>query len=348
MAASPDRRPSRDRDPQSGQARRDARPAGDLRRRRRIGGRARPARAGGNRHDASAPTRGSRPKPRRRRRTCRPSPTIPGLAVDALDGEPGIHSARWAGPDKDFRFAMNKIQSLLIERGAKTAGAPARRISSRRCASPGPTAMSRSSRRTVDGTVVWPPRGTLGFGYDPLFLPDGQTRTFGEMPSEEKHGLPPHGRGLSHRARAFLKLAEACLAQALIATPTPFGVYVHWPFCLSKCPYCDFNSHVRHAAIDEPRFLRAFAGRDRRDRGARARPHRVEHLPRRRHAVADAARDRRRDPRRHRQALDRARPTSRSRSKPIRPASRRRAFAAIARPASTASRSACRRSTMPR
>ena len=66
---------------------------------------------------------------------------------------------------------------------------------------------------TVDGTVVWPPRGNLGFGYDPLFLPDGQTRTFGEMPSEEKHGLPPHGRGLSHRARAFLKLAEACLVK---------------------------------------------------------------------------------------------------------------------------------------
>jgi XTP/dITP diphosphohydrolase len=58
---------------------------------------------------------------------------------------------------------------------------------------------------------VWPPRGDKGFGYDPIFLPDGHTRTFGEMASEEKHGLPPWGRGLSHRARAFLKLAEACL-----------------------------------------------------------------------------------------------------------------------------------------
>ena len=61
--------------------------------------------------------------------------------------------------------------------------------------------------------MVWPPRGTLGFGYDPLFLPDGQTQTFGEMSAKEKHGLPPYGRGLSHRARAFLKLAEACLAK---------------------------------------------------------------------------------------------------------------------------------------
>jgi XTP/dITP diphosphohydrolase len=65
----------------------------------------------------------------------------------------------------------------------------------------------------VDGTLVSPPRGTKGFGYDPMFLPDGHTRTFGEMDSTEKHGLPPLGTGLSHRARAFLKLVEACLAK---------------------------------------------------------------------------------------------------------------------------------------
>jgi XTP/dITP diphosphohydrolase len=64
---------------------------------------------------------------------------------------------------------------------------------------------------TVDGTLVWPPRGDKGFGYDPMFLPAGEALTFGEMSSEDKHGLPPRGRGLSHRARAFLKLAEACL-----------------------------------------------------------------------------------------------------------------------------------------
>ena len=116
--------------------------------------------------------------------------------------------------------------------------------------------MSRSSRRRVDGTVVWPPRGDLGFGYDPLFLPDGQTRTFGEMPSEEKHGLPPHGRG-PFAPRPRLPQARGGVS-CENADATGFGVYVHWPFCLSKCPYCDFNSHVRHAAIDEPRFLRAF------------------------------------------------------------------------------------------
>jgi XTP/dITP diphosphohydrolase len=59
--------------------------------------------------------------------------------------------------------------------------------------------------------LVWPPRGTAGFGYDPMFLPDGHARTFGEMTSEEKHGLPPRGPGLSHRARAFMQLAAACL-----------------------------------------------------------------------------------------------------------------------------------------
>ena len=135
-----------------------------------------------------------------------------GLAVDALDGQPGIHSARWAGPDKDFRFAMNKIQSLLIERGAKAAERRRGHFVSALCLA-WPDGHVEEFEATVDGTVVWPPRGTLGFGYDPLFLPDGQTQTFGEMPSEEKHGLPPHGRGLSHRARAFLKLAEACLAR---------------------------------------------------------------------------------------------------------------------------------------
>ena len=135
-----------------------------------------------------------------------------GLAVDALDGEPGIHSARWAGPDKDFRAAMNKIQTLLMERGAK---APERRrghFVSALCVA-WPDGHVEEFEATVDGNVVWPPRGNLGFGYDPLFLPDGETKTFGEMSSEDKHGLPPRGRGLSHRARAFLKLAGACLGK---------------------------------------------------------------------------------------------------------------------------------------
>ena len=134
-----------------------------------------------------------------------------GLVVDALNGDPGIYSARWAGPDKDFRAAMNKIQSLLVEHGAKAPEQRRGHFVSALCVA-WPDGHFEEFEATVDGTIVWPPRGTLGFGYDPLFRPDGHDRTFGEMPSEEKHGLPPHGRGLSHRARAFLKLADACLS----------------------------------------------------------------------------------------------------------------------------------------
>jgi XTP/dITP diphosphohydrolase len=133
-----------------------------------------------------------------------------GLVVDALGGEPGIHSARWAGEGKDFRGAMNRIQTLLIERGAK---APAQRrahfIAALCLAWPDGHVEEFEGR--VDGTAVWPPRGEAGFGYDPLFMPDGFDRTFGQMSADEKHGLPPKGQRLSHRARAFVKLADACL-----------------------------------------------------------------------------------------------------------------------------------------
>jgi XTP/dITP diphosphohydrolase len=133
-----------------------------------------------------------------------------GLAVDALGGEPGIHSARWAGPSKDFAGAMARIDALLRERGATT---PARRRAqfvSALCVA-WPDGHVEEFEATVDGMLVWPPRGDKGFGYDPMFLPDGFALTFGEMTSDDKHGLPPKGQGLSHRARAFLKLAEACL-----------------------------------------------------------------------------------------------------------------------------------------
>ncbi len=133
-----------------------------------------------------------------------------GLVVDALGGEPGIHSARWAGPDKDFAAAMARIDALLRQRGALTADARKAHFVSALCLA-WPDGHSEAFEARVDGTLVWPPRGDRGFGYDPLFLPDGFDHTFGEMTSDQKHGLPPRGLGLSHRARAFLKLAEACL-----------------------------------------------------------------------------------------------------------------------------------------
>jgi XTP/dITP diphosphohydrolase len=133
-----------------------------------------------------------------------------GLAVDALDGHPGIFSARWAGPEKDFQRAMQRVEDELRARGAQAPSQRKGHFVSALCVA-WPDGHVETFEAKVDGTLVWPPRGDQGFGYDPIFLPDGHSRTFGEMPSEEKHGLPPQGRGLSHRARAFLKLAEACL-----------------------------------------------------------------------------------------------------------------------------------------
>ncbi len=133
-----------------------------------------------------------------------------GLAVDALDGAPGIYSARWAGPDKNFRSAMETIEDKLHERGATTPDRRKAHFVSALCVA-WPDGHLEDFEAKVDGVLIWPPRGDKGFGYDPMFLPDGHERTFGEMPSVEKHGLPPHGGGLSHRARAFLKLAQACL-----------------------------------------------------------------------------------------------------------------------------------------
>jgi XTP/dITP diphosphohydrolase len=134
-----------------------------------------------------------------------------GLTVDALDGDPGIYSARWAGPEKDFRRAMQAVEDKLRERGARERSQRNAHFVSALCLA-WPDGHVEEFEGTVDGTLVWPPRGERGFGYDPMFLPMGHTRTFGEMTNVEKHGLPPRGKGLSHRARAFLKLAEACLA----------------------------------------------------------------------------------------------------------------------------------------
>ena len=133
-----------------------------------------------------------------------------GLAVDALGGAPGIHSARWAGDDKNFMRAMQTIESMLQDHGADRPALRTAQFVSALCVA-WPDGHVEEFEATVDGTLMWPPRGTAGFGYDPMFLPDGHARTFGEMAPDEKHGLPPKGQGLSHRARAFLKLAAACL-----------------------------------------------------------------------------------------------------------------------------------------
>jgi XTP/dITP diphosphohydrolase len=132
-----------------------------------------------------------------------------GLCVEALDGAPGIYSARWAGETRDFGSAMRKVAAELEARAA-TPPFRAAFISALCLAWPDGHAEEFEGR--VDGELVFPPRGTKGFGYDPIFLPDERTKTFGEMMSAEKHAMPADGsRALSHRARAFQALARSCL-----------------------------------------------------------------------------------------------------------------------------------------
>ncbi len=120
-----------------------------------------------------------------------------GLAVDALGGQPGIYSARWAGPEKDFPAAMSRIEEALA--GARDRGA--RFVCALALAWPDDHV--ETFEGTVAGELVWPPRGQAGFGYDPIFLPRGHEATFGEMDPARKHAI-------SYRADAFRQLVTAC------------------------------------------------------------------------------------------------------------------------------------------
>ncbi len=124
-----------------------------------------------------------------------------GLAVAALDGQPGIYSARWAGPERDFAAAMERVEHAL----GSGADRRARFVSTLTLAWPDGHLETHEGR--VTGTLVWPPRGDNGFGYDPMFRPDGHEMTFGEMAPDDKHAI-------SHRADAFRKLIDACFDDA--------------------------------------------------------------------------------------------------------------------------------------
>ena len=120
-----------------------------------------------------------------------------GLVVNALDGKPGIHSARWAGPDRDFGTAMARVERELADKDDRSAF-----FICALCLA-WPDGHQEVFEGRVDGDLVWPPRGDRGFGYDPVFRPDGYEITFGEMEPGSKHAM-------SHRARAFERfLAEA-------------------------------------------------------------------------------------------------------------------------------------------
>jgi XTP/dITP diphosphohydrolase len=136
-----------------------------------------------------------------------------GLCVAALDGAPGLFSARWAGKPAGFQAAMARIEQELERRD--NANRSAHFVSALVVA--WPDGHDELFEGRIHGTLVWPPRGDKGFGYDPMFQPEGQTRTFGELSSDEKHGIDwsaPDPQPLSHRARAFLDLARGCLGYA--------------------------------------------------------------------------------------------------------------------------------------
>ncbi len=124
-----------------------------------------------------------------------------GLVVHALDGDPGIYSARWAGPDRDFALAMRRVEEALEARGARDRSAHFVCV----LALCWPDGHAEHFEGRVHGTLVWPPRGDRGFGYDPIFRPDGHAETFGEMDPGAKDAM-------SHRAIAFGQLIDACFA----------------------------------------------------------------------------------------------------------------------------------------
>lgn len=125
-----------------------------------------------------------------------------GLEVEALDGAPGIYSARWAGPEKDFAAAMARVERELAARQATEPPQRRANFTAALCLAT-PDGKAQIFEGKVFGSLVWPPRGDRGFGYDPMFLADGETETFGEMDPARKHAI-------SHRARAFHLFVEAC------------------------------------------------------------------------------------------------------------------------------------------
>ena len=137
-----------------------------------------------------------------------------GLVIDALDGAPGVYTANWAETadgTRDFAMAMEKVEKALADKGVTDSKDRTARFVSVLCLA-WPDGHTEMFRGEIEGTVVWPPRGTAGFGYDPVFQPEGFDTTFGEMPSEQKHGWKPgDATALSHRARAFKLFVESCL-----------------------------------------------------------------------------------------------------------------------------------------
>lgn len=135
-----------------------------------------------------------------------------GLSVDALNGRPGVYTANWAqsGAVRDYAIGMRRVEGSLQALGATEPGLRRAAFNATICLA-NPAGDEALYVGIAPGTLVWPPRGTLGFGFDPMFSPDGYDITFGEMSSDEKHSWAPGKPGLSHRARAFAKFVEDAL-----------------------------------------------------------------------------------------------------------------------------------------
>jgi len=138
-----------------------------------------------------------------------------GLCVDALNGEPGVYTADWAATTngRDYQMAMRRVEDRLQATGANSPGLRKGSFNATLCLAH-PDGRDDLYVGQVSGTMVWPPRGDKGFGFDPMFMPDGFDITFGEMPSSAKHSWAPGQVGLSHRARAFAKFVEGAIEQS--------------------------------------------------------------------------------------------------------------------------------------
>ena len=135
-----------------------------------------------------------------------------GLSVDALGGEPGVYTADWAATPhgRDYQMAMKRVEDRLQAIGANSPGLRKGSFNATLCLAH-PDGRDDLYVGQVTGTMVWPPRGDKGFGFDPMFMPDGFDITFGEMPSSDKHSWAPGQIGLSHRAKAFAKFVEGAI-----------------------------------------------------------------------------------------------------------------------------------------
>src|SRR3569833_2434376 len=135
-----------------------------------------------------------------------------GLCVDALGGEPGVYTAVWVATPtgRDYQMAMRRVEDRLQAIGANSPGLRKGSFNATLCLAH-PDGRDDLYVGQVSGTMVWPPRGDKGFGFDPMFMPDGYDITIGEMPSSAKHSWAPGQVGLSHRARGFAKFVEGAI-----------------------------------------------------------------------------------------------------------------------------------------